>query len=416
MDIGSLIRASEGLPSSRSVSHTAGGVERGNAGLLELRTEFGPIYVCPSRWERIRLRWAFRHFHVLAPQVLSHANQILIEKLASSAVVTPELPVAQERVLGVVESVGPESRTSAAQAARQKARRPQAYQPLHGRPGNGPSYATLFPVDPAPIPIRRETKLGVDRKARFVRDARSQQWGALAALAAIGLVLIVARFYDPSLLRAAGSDLATVPVLPAAVSNRATVSVAAKQVAAKQAAVKVQPGPIPELTEFSPPALLPRVRPKQLTDLPGVEPPLFAEKTSPRLAAPLPSPPPPAVASTNSRQAAYEPEGVPAPSHIATSSDPALLFVSELPQGHFAEPVVTNPKLVGELRLRALIGSDGSVKEVTVVSGDPKLAEAGMRAVRRWRYQALGHPGEAETLIRMRFFGEDGVSIASIAK
>ncbi len=77
---------------------------------------------------------------------------------------------------------------------------------------------------------------------------------------------------------------------------------------------------------------------------------------------------------------------------------------------------MTDPKLVGELRLRALIGADGSVKEVTVVSGSPKLAEVGMRAVRRWRYQALGHPGEAETLIRMSFFGEDGVSIASIAK
>ena len=101
---------------------------------------------------------------------------------------------------------------------------------------------------------------------------------------------------------------------------------------------------------------------------------------------------------------------------VAPSGAAARLFVSELPQGHFAEPVVTDPKLVGELRLRALIGADGSVKEVTVVSGSPKLAEVGMRAVRRWRYQALGHPGEAETLIRMSFFGEDGVSIASIAK
>jgi hypothetical protein len=53
---------------------------------------------------------------------------------------------------------------------------------------------------------------------------------------------------------------------------------------------------------------------------------------------------------------------------------------------------------------------------MTVVSGSPKLAEVGMRAVRRWRYQALDHPGEAETFIRMRFFGQDGVSIASIAK
>jgi hypothetical protein len=71
------------------------------------------------------------------------------------------------------------------------------------------------------------------------------------------------------------------------------------------------------------------------------------------------------------------------------------------------------------LHLRALIGADGSVKEVFAVSGDPKLAEAGMRAVRRWhysQYQALGSAGDAETLIRMSFFGQDAVSITSIAR
>jgi len=83
------------------------------------------------------------------------------------------------------------------------------------------------------------------------------------------------------------------------------------------------------------------------------------------------------------------------------------------------EPVVSNPNLVGELHLKALIGADGAVKDVTLVSGDPKLAEAGMRAVRRWhypQYQALGRQGEGEALIRMNFFGEDAVSISSEAR
>jgi hypothetical protein len=95
------------------------------------------------------------------------------------------------------------------------------------------------------------------------------------------------------------------------------------------------------------------------------------------------------------------------------------LFVSELPQGHFAHPVVSQPNLVGELQLKALIGADGLVKKVTVLSGDPKLAEAGMRAVRQWHYtpyEVLGNPVEVETHIKMNFFGEDAVSVASVAK
>jgi outer membrane biosynthesis protein TonB len=95
------------------------------------------------------------------------------------------------------------------------------------------------------------------------------------------------------------------------------------------------------------------------------------------------------------------------------------LFISELPQGDFVGPVVPDPNLVGEVHLRALVDADGSVKEVTVVSGNPKLAEAGMRAVRRWHYsqnQLPGHTGEGEALIRMRFFGPDAVSITSVAR
>jgi hypothetical protein len=51
---------------------------------------------------------------------------------------------------------------------------------------------------------------------------------------------------------------------------------------------------------------------------------------------------------------------------------------------------------------------------VTVLSGSPKLAEAGMRAVRQWHYSpylVTGQPVEVETQIKMSFFGPDAVSI-----
>ena len=104
---------------------------------------------------------------------------------------------------------------------------------------------------------------------------------------------------------------------------------------------------------------------------------------------------------------------------ITPASTVVPLLVSELPQGHFAHPVVSERNLVGELQLKALIGADGLVKQVTVLSGDPRLAAAGMRAVRQWHYtpyEVLGSPVEVETHIKMNFFGEDAVSVASVAK
>jgi hypothetical protein len=104
---------------------------------------------------------------------------------------------------------------------------------------------------------------------------------------------------------------------------------------------------------------------------------------------------------------------------IAPSAPGQRPFVSELPQGHFAAPIVADPNQVGELHLKALIAADGSVTDVTVVSGNPKLAEAGMRAVRRWHYnpyEASATQAERETLINMKFFGEDAVSVTSVAR
>ena len=71
--------------------------------LLELRTESGTLYVCPSRWQRLRLLWTFRHFHVLPREVLSRRDQHLIEKLSRSAVITPSQPIPRTAILGVVE-------------------------------------------------------------------------------------------------------------------------------------------------------------------------------------------------------------------------------------------------------------------------------------------------------------------------
>jgi TonB family protein len=60
----------------------------------------------------------------------------------------------------------------------------------------------------------------------------------------------------------------------------------------------------------------------------------------------------------------------------------------------------------GVVRLRAIIGKDGAPRELEVVSGDPLLTDAALKAVRQWRYEPtllLGKPDEVDTTIDVIF-------------
>jgi hypothetical protein len=363
MSIRPLIPFPEELHPAPAVSKGLGGSADNRAQLLELHTESGVLYICPSRWQRLRLRWAFRHFYVLPPQVLSRRNQLLIERLSRSALVTPPLPVARETVFGVVEK----ARTKSTEVRRVIPMRAPEPGPGHLAAAN--SSATVSTV-------------AAKYAAADVRDDRFRQWGALGLLVAVCLVVILARVTSVFLA-------ARTPGMrkPPAVSRPI-----------EQAAIRVPP-PAPPLRVVE--------KPTHPIPPPAPKPTLVAQESAPLVSGPEPpivdnSPAVPRV------EAPIAPPG---------ASEP--LVVSGLPQGHLVEPVVSDPNLVGELHLKALIGADGTVKDVTVVSGDPKLAEAGMRAVRRWhysQYEALGRQGEGEALIRMNFFGQDAVSITSDAR
>ncbi len=60
----------------------------------------------------------------------------------------------------------------------------------------------------------------------------------------------------------------------------------------------------------------------------------------------------------------------------------------------------------GTVLLRARIGTDGLVRELEVMSGNPILAQAALDAVRQWRYQPTrlnGQPVEVETEVTVTF-------------
>lgn len=63
-------------------------------------------------------------------------------------------------------------------------------------------------------------------------------------------------------------------------------------------------------------------------------------------------------------------------------------------------------RVSGSVELRAIIGRDGSVSSIEVLSGNPLLARAAAEAVRQWRYRPTILDGEAvevETRITVNF-------------
>jgi len=60
----------------------------------------------------------------------------------------------------------------------------------------------------------------------------------------------------------------------------------------------------------------------------------------------------------------------------------------------------------GAVVLRALISRTGDVEDVTLISGDPSLASAAIKAVKKWKYRPYlfqGEPAAVDTQIVVNF-------------
>lgn len=69
-------------------------------------------------------------------------------------------------------------------------------------------------------------------------------------------------------------------------------------------------------------------------------------------------------------------------------------------------PLALQNNVQGSVVLRALIGKDGTIQNVQLVSGAPVLASAVLDAVRSWRYKPYlrnGEPVEVERRIIVEF-------------
>jgi len=69
-------------------------------------------------------------------------------------------------------------------------------------------------------------------------------------------------------------------------------------------------------------------------------------------------------------------------------------------------PLARQARIQGTVVLQALIGKDGAIQNLHVVSGHPMLTGAALDAVKQWRYKPYylnGEPVEVETTINVNF-------------
>ncbi len=69
-------------------------------------------------------------------------------------------------------------------------------------------------------------------------------------------------------------------------------------------------------------------------------------------------------------------------------------------------PIALTAHVQGEVILQAVIGKDGTIQNLHIVSGHPMLIKAAVDAVQQWRYRPYllnGEPVEVETQVRVTF-------------
>lgn len=92
---------------------------------------------------------------------------------------------------------------------------------------------------------------------------------------------------------------------------------------------------------------------------------------------------------------------------------PQVVHISRIEEGMLVskvEPtypmIARTARVQGEVLLAAIIGKDGRIQNLRLVSGHPMLARAALEAVSQWRYRPYvlnGEPVEVDTTIAVRF-------------
>jgi TonB family protein len=363
--------------------------EKIRTGLLELRTPLGSVYVTPSLWQRVYLVWTFRNFRSLPKQVLNRRQRHLIDDLCHAPVLIRKRPLGTS-VIGAVENVIiPETKLEAAPAVgnviemrvRNRAAQAAAAGATRNRTRWSVAQHGIANVEHL-LARGRLIRPAVSRQLARIEVHGAAEWGRRriryanrwALFAAMAAVLVGAFIYFHK------------------APTTATVK-ASKSETDTAASPQASSGAVQRTTALPPTSTVSQ------TSLPTV---INVAKPSS------------GIGGAKNHDTTTKVEHAALRHPLSLAPDPPRVLVAEAPENGFRYPITPDANLTGKVDLKAIIGSDGTVKGVDVLSGNRLLAAAAVRAVQHWRYrppQVDGHPVEAESKIVISFLGDEAVSV-----
>ncbi len=378
------------------------------SGIVALETEYGPVYVQPSGWERLYLLWTFRHFNSLPLKTLNSRQRRLVERLPRCGTRSLRSGVDGLRVIGTVEG---------------------AKAPLDSTPLSSEVDTLPEPIEIVPIPVEAfapfasselqdgNHNLTEASKIRPSLLARKRSPSKMAfALAIAALIAVLAEPAWHRLQSAQTLNTATV-VAPAPVAETGSTP------AATASEPSSAPTELPP-TSIAQPVLDQAVQPAAIVVTSEPETTLPAPRRSIETPAAIISPLQPHAIQSTIKQTPAKDSAV----RIRNKENPILASIQEgkvqeeTPRIRFSGPPrrlvypdYPDTKVRGKVSLNAVIDADGKVREVKILSGNKILSAAAARAIRQWRYEPFlkdGQRVEAETNVGVLFVSADVISLS----
>gem|GEM_PF-2192691 len=376
------------------------------SGIVALETEYGPVYVQPSGWERLYLLWTFRHFNSLPLKTLNSRQRKLVERLPRCGTRGLRSGIDSLQVIGTVEGAKiPSSSTTLSSETTSH---------------EDPTHTVSVPAEVlAPVPSRLYEESGnLDEGSKSQpspvarRHGRSQIAFLLVSAGLFAVVAIPAwhRLQSAQTSRAASVTAPT----PIAESGDTEV--------ASQSDTTTAPIAVPSSSVVQPP--LNQAATPSATGVPSQSEALSAPRLHIETPAAIISPLEPQAIQSTIKHTPTKDGTI----KIRSKESPILASIQEgklqgeTPRIQFSGPPrkliypdYPDSKVRGKVSLNAVIGADGRVREVRILSGNKVLSAAAARAIRQWRYDPFFKDGqrvEAETNVGVLFVAADVISIS----
>lgn len=357
--------------------------------LVALDTDQGVVYAPAYGWGRVYLLWTFRNFRSLPQNVLSQRQRQLIGSLYREASNYPHEPH-DAVVVGTVEDFKPSSLSTLPSSVKARKRVAGEKRPPDVSIVGSPAFF-----------------------ARFADNRMTLKVGT----AAVVLVIAILAWHQLGAQPVAGST-STQTVAAARRTDELASDVMATD------GTKKDPGPAVVEPASNPVVAISlgstNGNPEAAATNVGTAPPAIQRSAAqPAHSVPQSIAAPPAhrlaaASQPNDGAGSLHYPVAASPKIYEASADQPRMQISGRPR-KLVYPVCPGAQARGKVSLQAVVGYDGAVSRVRVLTGDRVLAAAAVEAVRQWRYEPFSGAAprlERETNITISFISNEVVAVS----